>query len=331
MKISDMKRVIKENFLNQKTPLFFHGSPGIGKTEGVEQAHKELEKELKRKIHLRTIILSQYESVDLRGLPKVVEEMTRWCGPEELTYKEDDEVIIFFDELPNAAQDVQKAAQQLIHTGRIGTLVMPKNTLFIAAGNRQGDKAGANRILSALANRFEHHDVEACEKDWINNWAIPRGIDHSIIAFISWKPLAFNTFDANRRENATPRTWVKVHDLMGSNMFDERVLGTVGKGEGSEFLAHRKIWNILPSAEAIWKDPSKVEMPKEASIQYATAMNLALKATTENFSNALTFMKKAGKEMQIVYIQYACSTQNKVRSLKEFQAYLKENKGIIFE
>lgn len=329
MKISEMKEIIKENFCNQKTPLFFHGPPGIGKTDGIEQAHKELEQKLKRKINLRTIILSQYESVDLRGLPKIVEDMTRWCGPEELTYKKDDEVIVFFDELSNATADVQKAAQQLIHTGRLGTLVMPKNTMFIAAGNRQTDKAGANRVLTALANRFEHHDVEADHNDWIS-WAIHNGIDHSLIAFISFKPLALNSFDPNKRENATPRTWSKINNLIGSNYFESRVMGTVGKGEGSEFLAHRNVWNKLPACEDIWKNPDKVEMPKEASTIYALAMSLALKATPENFPNALKFMSKTGQDMQVLFIKHACQTNSKIRSIAEFKEYVQKNKDVMF-
>lgn len=329
MKISEMKAVVKENFRQQRTPLFFHGSPGIGKTEGIEQAIAELCKEDKKEYILRTIILSQYESVDLRGLPNVKDGLTKWNPPDDLTFAPDARGIVFFDEMSNAAPDVQKAAQQIIHARRLGELKIPEEIVFVAAGNRQTDKAGANRILTALANRFEHHDIESDHEDWLG-WAIKANLDHSIIAYIAWKPSSLNAFDSNRSVNPTPRTWVKVHYLMSSSFFEDRVIGTVGKGEGSEFLAHRKVWDKLPSCEKIWDDPDKVDMPKEQSIVYATAMSLALKATPKNFPNALKFMQKAGKEMQVLYVKYACKADKTVRATKEFSAYLKLEKDVLF-
>lgn len=330
MKISEMKAVVKENFRQQRTPQFFHGSPGIGKTEGIDQAVAELQKEDKRNYILRTIILSQYESVDLRGLPSVNGGLTKWNPPDDLTFAEDAEGIVFFDEMSNAAPDVQKAAQQIIHARKLGELHIPEGIVFIAAGNRQTDKAGANRILTSLANRFEHHDIETDHEDWLN-WAIKAGIDHSIIAYIAWKPSSLNAFDSNRGVNPTPRTWVKVHHLLTSSYFEDRVIGTVGKGEGSEFLAHRKVWDKLPACEAIWADPDKVAMPKEQSIVYATAMSLALKANSKNFANALKFMHKAGKEMQVLYVKYASKADKGVRSVQEFSKYIKDNKETIFD
>lgn len=328
MKISQLIKVIIENYEQQKNPLFFHGSPGIGKTEGVEQAAEFLGKKRKKFI-LRTIILSQFESVDLRGLPSVENSVTAWNPPADLTFDDDAEGIVFFDEMSNAAQDVQKAAQQIIHARKLGELHIPKGIVFIAAGNRQTDKAGANRLLTALANRFEHHDIEVDSEDWLK-WAIEKNLDHSVIAFIHWQPSMLNDFDSNRHINATPRSWKKVSDLVGSSMFDDRVLGTIGPGPGAMYLGFNKVWMDLPSAESIWKDPDAVEMPKKQDIQYATAMSLALKAKPENFSNALKFMKKAGKDMQVVFIKFSCNANRLIRETADFRAYLKENKGVLF-
>lgn len=328
MKISQMINVVVENYENQKNPLFFHGSPGIGKTEGIEQAATLLTKKRKKFI-LRTIILSQFESVDLRGLPSVENNITAWNPPADLTFEEDAEGIVFFDEMSNAAQDVQKAAQQIIHARRLGELHIPQGIVFIAAGNRQSDKAGANRLLTALANRFEHHDIEVDAEDWLK-WAMEKNLDHSVIAFINWQQAMLNDFDSNRHINATPRSWKKISDLVGSSMFDDRVIGTIGPGPGAMYLGFNKVWMDLPSAEEIWKNPDKVEMPKKQDIQYATAMSLALKAAPENFANALKFMMKAGKEMQVVFIKFACNSHRAIRETTEFKAYLKANKDLLF-
>jgi hypothetical protein len=329
MRISEMKDIIKENFRHQKNPLFFHGSPGIGKTDGIEDAVREIAAEDKKKLVLRTIILSQFESVDLRGLPSVSDEVTKWNPPEDLTFDKDAEGIVFFDEMSNAAADVQKAAQQIIHARRLGELRIPDGIVFIAAGNRQEDRAGANRLLTALGNRFEHHDIVSDHEDWVK-WAMKSGIEHTLISFIHWKPSSLNDFKSDRYINPTPRTWVKVNHLMDSKHFDERVRGVVGPGAGDEFIAYCRIWRELPDCEQIWKNPDKVAMPTKQDIVYATAMSLALKATSDNFANALKYMKKAGKEMQVLFVRMACQVTREVKETKEFNDYLKENKGLMF-
>ncbi len=335
MKINEMKMLIKENFHKQKNPLFFHGSPGIGKTDGIEQALQELRVELKKpKLLLRTIILSQYESVDLRGLPSIIRDKkevgaTQWNPPNDLTFADDAEGIVFFDEMSNAASDVQKAAQQIIHARMLGELKIPDGIVFIAAGNRQADKAGANRLLTALANRFEHHDVLVDTEDWIK-WAISKGIDHSVIGFLAWRPDKLNQFDSNQYINATPRSWEKVSHLVGSQQFAARVEGVIGKGIGAEFLGYCDVWRELPDCYAIWKNPEKVKMPDRQDVVYATAISLALKCNMENFSASLKFMKQAGKEMQVLFLRYSCSTCQDVRSHKDFMQFLKDNAGVMF-
>lgn len=330
MRIPQMIEVIKENYRGQRNPLFFHGSPGIGKTEAVEQAFDDLRKELgKPKLFLRTIILSQFESVDLRGLPSVDGEATQWNPPKDLTFPVDAEGCVFFDEMSNAAPDVQKATQQIIHTHRLGELRIPEGIVFIAAGNRQEDRAGANRLLTALGNRFEHHNIESDHEDWVK-WAMEKKLDHTLISFIHWKPSSLNDFKPDRHINATPRSWVKVHHLMNSKFFDDRIRGVVGGGVGDEFIAYVKIWKELPDCEAIWKNPDKVKMPEKQDIVYATAMSLALKVTPDNFANALKFMKKAGKDMQVLFIRMSCKVEKCIKDTKDFNDFLKENKGVMF-
>jgi DNA polymerase III delta prime subunit len=329
-KISEIKEIVKENFKHQKAPLFLHGSPGIGKTEAIEQAANELAKECSIKDFVfRTIILSQYESVDLRGLPSIKDNKSVWNPPDDLVFDPEAEGIVFFDEMSNAVPDVQKASQQIIHARRLGSVEIPPGIVFIAAGNRQADKAGANKILTALANRFEHHNVEVDADDWLA-WAMQNNIEHEIIAFINKFGMHLNDFDSNRHINATPRTWVKVHHLMGSQFFHARVYGTIGSGIGGEFLAFRTLWKEIPDLELIWKSPNKVEMPKKQDIVYATCMSLALKATPKNFPAALIFMEKAGKEFQVMFVKNASQACKEVRKTAEWNNFIKSNQDVMF-
>lgn len=62
--------IIKNRFKNKRTkptPILILGKAGVGKTESVYQVVQELG------IGLKEVVLSEYESTDLAGLPKIVE------------------------------------------------------------------------------------------------------------------------------------------------------------------------------------------------------------------------------------------------------------------
>lgn len=66
----ELIEIIKNRFKNKRTkptPILIMGKSGVGKTESVYQVVQELG------IGLKEIVLSEYESTDLAGLPKIVE------------------------------------------------------------------------------------------------------------------------------------------------------------------------------------------------------------------------------------------------------------------
>ena len=100
--------------LETDTPVFIHGSPGIGKSFITAEMAKE------RGWELVDIRLSQLDPVDLRGIPSVDGDMTKWMPPVFFPRDENSQGILFLDELNSAPPTVQSAIYQLILDRAIG-------------------------------------------------------------------------------------------------------------------------------------------------------------------------------------------------------------------
>jgi len=220
-------------------PFHLWGPPGIGKSEGCEQAAQQL------KIQLIDERMLQRDAVDVRGLPRITEDgKTIWTRPDFLPEK--GKGFLFLDELNAAPQLVQAACYQLINERRIGQHELPKGWLPCAAGNRESDRAVVNRMPSALANRFVHITVEVDLDDWVA-WAMKHEIRPELIAFLRWRPELLFNFDPKKNEKAfaTPRSNAKLSkliDVCNGDISYELAAGVTGDGHATEFLGFLRIF-----------------------------------------------------------------------------------------
>ena len=156
---------------HHRKPLMIWGQPGIAKSEIVQQVADKFNAQL------IVLHLSQFDSVDLRGVPSVVKigdggNMTVWNPPVILPFKgnpnftKDRPIFIFLDELAQAMHAVQAPAMQLVLERRLGEHILMDNVYVLAASNRESDKSGANRMLAALCNRFRHVQLEPHWDSW---------------------------------------------------------------------------------------------------------------------------------------------------------------------
>jgi MoxR-like ATPase len=194
------------------------GAPGIGKTEVVHwTAAHDMDD---CAVHVEALNL--YESVDLRGLPVNEGGAVVWSVPEmfqrlRALAAAHKTVILFLDEWNTAAPSVMVCAAQLVHTRRVGPHELPANVRIVCAGNRQSDRASANRTPSMLNNRLAHIDVEPDAKIWRDDWAnIPGNNCHPALnAFIGFRPnMLHDMKDKDARAFPSPRSWAQVSKVL---------------------------------------------------------------------------------------------------------------------
>jgi MoxR-like ATPase len=217
-----------------------HGRPGIGKTEIVQQLAD------RTGALLFDLRLTTIEPQDLRGLPYYdhAAQRTIWYRPEDLPDDPARPAILFLDELTAAAPSLQPTVYGLLQERRVGRHRLPGSTFIVAAGNGAEDGAVAYEMGTALSDRLIHLALRAEAADWVARYALPNGLDASVIAFIRTRPdLLETTEDALRRGltiACTPRSWARVSTILSAvsdrRLRDVMIAGTVGEAAAAEFI-----------------------------------------------------------------------------------------------
>jgi hypothetical protein len=243
-----------DTLIKTDTPLFIHGSPGIGKSYIVADVAD------KNGLELVDVRLSQMDPVDLRGVPSIKDDQTVWMPPVFFPKDEDSEGILFLDELNSAPPSVQAAIYQLVLNRQMGEYKLPKGWRIICAGNRVSDRGVVFRLPTPLANRMVHLHVEARFDDF-KLFAIRSDLHKFIIGFLSFRPDLLSTEpvvedDANPAF-ATPRSYHMLSNILKQmdniSAIYPIIYGTIGYGAGIEFVSYVKVYEELPDVAAIYE------------------------------------------------------------------------------
>ena len=216
-----------------------HGRPGVGKTQLVQQLADRIG------ARLYDLRLTTIEPQDLRGLPYYDHDAqkTKWYRPEDLPDDPHAPAVLFLDELTAASPFLQPAVYGLLQERRVGPHALPDSVFVVAAGNAVEDGAVAYEMGTALADRLIHVEVRASAADWLDNYAVPRGLHPAVVAFIRTRPDLLETTEAALARGqtiaATPRSWERVSQILQAvrerRLRNVMVAGTVGEGVAAEF------------------------------------------------------------------------------------------------
>ena len=291
--------------IDAKIPTFLWGAPGIGKSSIIKQIARESGIEC---IDLR---LSLMDPTDLKGIPFYEKDShsALWAPPSFLP--REGRGILFLDELNSAAPAVQASAYQLILDRKVGEYTLPEGWAIVAAGNREGDRGVVYRLPSPLANRFVHIEMEVNAKDW-RDWALSRGIDARVVAYIGFKNSALFGFDPlkSTRSFATPRSWEAVHTILNSSLSKllwlETIGGAVGEDAAVDFLGFIQVMDKLPDIDKILCGEEN-EVSDDLSTLYALASALVsrilMSPSDEAVSNLLRYSLKLQNEFAVLIVQ----------------------------
>jgi len=215
-----------------------HGAPGVGKTQVVEQLAREVGARL---VDLR---LTTIEPQDLRGLPYYdhAAERTVWYPPDDLPL-DGGPAILFLDELTAAAPSLQPTVYGLLQERRVGAVRLPEGVMIVAAGNMVEDGAVAYEMGTGLSDRLIHVEVRAAATDWVERYAVPKGLHPAVTAFIRVRPDLLETTEQTLGQGhmiaCTPRSWERVSTILSAisdrRMRQVMVAGVIGDAVAAEF------------------------------------------------------------------------------------------------
>ena len=312
MRIGKLAHTLAKHYLNEKTrerTIFLRGPSGIGKTHGVYQLAAILEANIENWDGVRDIRLSQFDPVDFRGIPVVVDGRTTWCPPDFFPHP-DTSGIMFLDEITSAPPAVQAVAYQLCNERRIGEYILPDGWMIIAAGNRQSDRGVTFNMAAPLINRLTILDVDTVFEDWQEH-AAKCGKRPECMAFIKSRVDLLHKFEGKGvvEQFPSPRGWFAVSDIMDAG-FDpevrvELIKGTVGNEAAVSFESYLRIYERIPDLDKIRENPDSVPVPAELDIRYCLAMGISARLDAENFQSYWTFLKRMPKELQTLTVKLA--------------------------
>ncbi len=321
MKPSQLKAHIKARFQSGiKRTVMIEGSPGVGKTQIVEQVAKELDIGF-MVIHAPLLQPEDYGfpviSADRKNVDFVV---CRSKFPLEGSDCKETGILLI-DELPQCDNSAQKILANFVQTKEIHGQRLKPGWLIVTTGNKVSDRAGANRLLSHLGNRQTRIELEVSLDDWID-WALNNNIKTELMAFLKFKPDNLNRFDAQQDICPTPRAWAEgvneALSIVSPQSEMEVFKGDVGEGPAAEFCGFLKIFRNLPSVDSILLDPNGIEVPKMPAVLYALCGALAHKTTKDNFSRVMVFVSRMPTEFSVLFIRDVVRRCPEVQTTKDF-------------
>ena len=219
-------------------PLLLTGPHGVGKSEILEAAAKELG------IDYICRDLSLMEPPDLIGLPKLDGGVTRFLPPSFLPTK--GKGLIVFEELNRCPNYMRAPCLQLLTARSLNDYALPPGWLPVAAINPSGEEYEVCDLDPALLSRFVQATVEADLEEWLH-WARTHNVHPSVIDYVGANTDIFSGSLSN------PRSWKYVSDVLHGHAKAKSapetlriaIAGLVGDKRAAAFFAFAKT-RVLP-------------------------------------------------------------------------------------
>lgn len=298
-------------FATIRVPMIIWGEPGVGKSAIVKQYAESIGAVF---VDIR---LSQYDAVDIRGLPDVRDGKTRWLMASTMPFVGNDlfptdrPIVLFLDEIMHANASVQGPCFQLLHPDDrgFGEHKLLPNVIVVAAANREGDRAGTNRLLAPLANRVAHINVEV-DAEAFHQYALSAGFSPAITNFLRFRPGHLSQFaeavKTGIKAFPTPRAWETVNKVLSTaeqpRLRSMAIAAVIGTGVEAEFSAFLKVQDEVPRFSTILRDPHNAEIPgyDRRDILWSVVGMLFARAKVDNIDALMPYIKRLPIEYQVV-------------------------------
>ena len=307
------------------------GPPGGGKTSIVKQIAKSLEYQYIQR-HLPTMLVEDM-GVPMIDKPMLYYKISDWFPAKGSKYDTGQPGILCFDDRNQAGNDLQKVLANLVQERELHGIPMADNWRVISTGNRQSDRAGANRVLSHLSDRENEFELETHHDDW-TAWAMENNIRPEVISFIRFKSGLLHDFDAQRDKNPTPRSWCEgvspAIDVVPKEAELAVFTGAVGEGPAAEFTGFLKIARKLPNPDAILLNPLSAEVPTDPATLYALSGSLAQRASNSNFERVCQYIERMPPEFSVLTVSMALRREKALQSTAAFGNWVIKHHDVMF-
>jgi hypothetical protein len=269
-------------------------------------------------------------------------------------------ILVFLDEIAKAPQFIKNVLAPIIYERRVGNYHMPEGSVVFCATNLAVEGLG-DSVQAHLRNRLVFVKMrKPTAEEWINNFAIPRGLNASVIAFVNSYPQVMDSFlDYEKggkfegkkldKDNgmifnprstalayATPRSLVAASDILdaGDGVLDDDTLeaalvGTVGATTAETLASFIRFGRDICSLDRVLKDPENAPLSDNPTAQLVQVFQFVSRVDSrEDAAKVVTYVWRMKTEMQSIFCNtVANSTKvDKYVTLTEFGKMLAAHK-----
>jgi hypothetical protein len=305
-------------------PLMLLGSPGMGKSALFESVARELGGGF---IDFR---LTMKDPVDVGGMriPDVATGRMKHYAPEDLPTNKKahgEKGLIVFDEINAVSLMMQAAPYGIIQERRIGQIPLLPGWVPMASGNNVGDRASAQRISTALANRFNVQIVEPDIESWLEQYATAN-VDHRGCAFLRFRPKLLHVMPtADQIAFPSPRSWTNAFAFIDETPTMRRKIftGYVGEAAANEFEAFWRIMERAVTPDQIINDPKKAAVPDagDAGLAFAVSGMVSRIMDRKNVAKVAQYVTRLMPDYQVCIWRDATSRDESLKNTSEYGAF----------
>jgi hypothetical protein len=307
------------------------GAPGGGKTTLIQDVTAALGLHYIEK-HMPTMLVEDF-GIPVLGKDTLTYQIPDWFPAKGSKYDDGTGGVLCFDDRNQAPADIQKVLANICQARTLHGVPLADNWAVVSTGNRQSDRAGANRVLSHLRNRETVLELDTNLDDW-SSWALTHGVKPEVVAFIRFRPGLLHDFDANKDQNPTPRSWVEgVSAVLGVVPFEAEYdcfKGAVGEGAAAEFVGFVKIYRKLPNPDAILLNPDTADVPSDPATLYALSGAISARMSSANMDRAVTYLSRCPAEFSVLAMSMAVRRDPMVTSTKGFIDWSIRHQSVLF-
>ena len=208
----------------RQRPIFLLGSPGIGKTQIMEQISRECG------IGLVAYTMTHHTRQSAIGLPFISNKQyqSRKYAVTEYTMSEFvasvyekmestglREGILFLDEINCVSETLAPAMLQFLQCKSFGNHQIPEGWVIVAAGNPPEFNRSVREFDMVTLDRVKKIEVEADFQVW-KEYAYGQGIHGAVISYLNTRKQNFYQMETtvDGRNFATPRGWEDLSNLI---------------------------------------------------------------------------------------------------------------------
>jgi len=327
--------------LDAKISVLVRGHPGIGKSTLARDLAAEMG------LPLVDVRLAQRDPAEVAGVffPNREKQTLELFAPDWVRDACDRPTFVLLDEINAAVTKLhQAAAYQIVLEHRVGPFVFHPETVVMAAGNLEEDRAIVTPLSTALTNRFVHFVMRPDVATWLA-WAARAGIDERIIAFVAAEGLEVLYQPGEDYAFPTPRSWEMASKMLTNASPEDMkkvVAACVGRAMADRLVKWLAIYRKIPAADVVLKGKAMdftAGSTSEPSFIFAAVFCVNSYVAQHKLDDAhllhlIRFLRSPGldPEYQLIFLRQmrarAHKTLLRLRQLPEFRSLASDIVGL---